>query len=508
MAAITLILTLACGLFYWQTSALIRHQLRERLMITAGIVASNLDAALHERIRSQSDPEYQAIREQLIQMRAISPTIRDIYTMRPSAGPEWHFIVDAESPDSALFSAYGAPYEVKQEPGILGSLAGLSASKDLYADEYGVWLSGYAPIRGQDGLVPAIVGVDMSAAEVLAKEAEVRRIILVVFGLGLVVAFGASVWLASFLNKPIGQLVKGTRLAAEGDLMAQVPEDRKDELGELAHAFNVMLGELNRQREELREQERMRGELATARRIQQAMLPTSAPDSGSLNIDFFAESASEVGGDYFDFLPVGEHQMAIAIGDVTGHGVPAALLMAVVRSCLHTQVLTSHRVSDVMKVANSLVRSSSLERQLMTFFYSILDTRTGVLTYANAGHLHPYLYRAATGTVETLPSGSYPLGVRDGTTYAEKQVQLQPGDLLVFFSDGIIEAQSPAGEEFGFDRMEGLVCRLGPQPADRFVKGLLGEWRQFTLAAKEQPTEDDVTVVAVKLASADVPLSI
>jgi sigma-B regulation protein RsbU (phosphoserine phosphatase) len=506
MAAITGILALACGLFYQQTSGLIREQLRERLMITAGIVAADIDGEAHERIRSQSDPEYQAIWERFQRLIVVHPSIRVIYTMRATRGPQWHFVLDSEDPSSELASSYGTPYDVSGEPEISDGLKGLSASKKLYPDDYGVWLSGYAPIRGQDGVAHSIVGVDMSAEQVLAKEAEMRRIILMVFSLGLVVAFGASVWLASFLNKPIGQLVKGTRLAAEGDLTAQVPEDRKDELGELAHAFNVMLGELNRQREELREQERMRGELATARRIQQAMLPASAPESGSLNIDFFAESASEVGGDYFDFLPVGEHQMAIAIGDVTGHGVPAALLMAVVRSCLHTQVLTSHRVSDVMKVANSLVRSSSLERQLMTFFYSILDTRTGVLTYANAGHLHPYLYRAATGTVETLPSGSYPLGVRDGTTYAEKQVQLQPGDLLVFYSDGIIEAQSPAGEEFGFDRMEGLVCRLGPQPADRFVTELLGEWRQFTLATKEQPTEDDVTVVAVKLASAGVPL--
>lgn len=507
MLAITVILALACGLFYMQSSGVIRAQLRERLMITAGIVASNLDGEAHERIRSEADPEYRQIKDQLVRMREVSPSIRVIYTMKANKGPNWHFVVDTEPPDSELYSAYGDPYNVLQDPELMAGLRGLSASKTLLPDQYGVWLSGFAPIRGEDGVAHSIVGVDMSASEVLAKEAAMLRIILGVFGVGMVVAFGASVWLARFLNKPIGQLVKGTRLAAEGDLTARVPEDRKDELGELAHAFNLMLSELNRQRDELREQERMRGELATARRIQQAMLPASAPESGSLNIDFFAESASEVGGDYFDFLPVGEHQMAIAIGDVTGHGVPAALLMAVVRSCLHTQVLTNHRVIDVMKVANNLVRSSSLERQLMTFFYSILDTRTGILTYANAGHLHPYLFRASTGVVEILPSASYPLGVRDSATYPEKQVQLHPGDLLVFYSDGIIEAKSPDGEEFGFDRMEGLVRSHGDLPADRFVKELLAEWRQFTLASKEQPNEDDVTVVAVKLAGAEVPLS-
>ncbi len=506
MLVITLILALACGLFYQQTSGLIRQQLRERLMITAGIVASNLDADAHERIRSQADREYVTIKNQLIRMRAISPTIRDIYTMRAAKGPNWHFVVDAEDPDSALFSAYGVAYDVTREPEMMAGIKGLSASKNLYPDEYGIWLSGYAPIRDANGVAHSFVGVDMSAKEVLAKEAAMLKIIFGIFGVGLLVAFGASVWLARFLNKPIGQLVLGTRLAAEGDLSARVPEGRMDELGELAHAFNLMLGELNRQRDGLREQDRMRGELATARRIQQAMLPAAAPDSGGLNIDFFAESASEVGGDYFDFLPLGDQQMAIAIGDVTGHGVPAALLMAVVRSCLHTQVLTSHRVIDVMKVANTLVRSSALDRQLMTFFYSILDTRTGTLTYANAGHLHPYLFRAATGLVEILPSASYPLGVRENPTYPEKQVQLYPGDLLVFYSDGIIEAQSPGGEEFGFDRMEALVRKYGEHAADRFVAELLAEWRQFTFEGIERPTEDDVTMVVVKLAVAEVPV--
>ena len=504
MLAITLILALACSLFHQQASVRIREQLKDRLMMVAGVVSSTIDVEAHERIRSDADPEYTQIKEQLNRLRAKSPGIRDLYTMRVSPGPDWYFVVSAEPPESKAFSPYGAPYEVAKVPGLQESLKGLSASHAVYTDEYGVWLSGYAPVTEKDGKVRYVVGVDMSAQEVLAQEAAMLRIILGVFGVGLVVAFGASVWLARFLNKPIGQLVQGTRLAAEGDLSARVPEDRMDELGELAHAFNVMLNELNRQRDELREQERMRGELATARRIQQAMLPTSAPESGSLNIDFFAESASEVGGDYFDFLPVGEHQMAIAIGDVTGHGVPAALLMAVVRSCLHTQVLTNHRVIDVMKVANNLVRSSSLERQLMTFFYSILDTRTGILTYANAGHLHPYLFRAATGEVEILPSASYPLGVRNNASYPEKQVQLHPGDLLVFYSDGIIEAKNPEGEEFGFDRMEGFVRTLGANSADRFVKELLSEWRDFAFDGKEQPSEDDVTVVVVKLTASQV----
>ncbi|HEY9854927.1 MAG TPA: PP2C family protein-serine/threonine phosphatase, partial [Stenomitos sp.] len=222
-----------------------------------------------------------------------------------------------------------------------------------------------------------------------------------------------------------------------------------------------------------------------------------APESKTLNIDFYAQSASEVGGDYFDFLPLDDHQMALVIGDVTGHGVPAALLMAMVRSCLHTQVLSNHQISDVMRVANSTVYKGSYERRLMTFFYSILDTESGLLRFANAGHLHPYLFRAQDRQVQHLDVSSYPLGVKATSNYPEQQIQLSDGDLLLFYSDGIIEAVNPQGEEFGFDRMEEMIAQLGHLGASDIVKSLIVEWRRFTEEG-ERPPEDDVTVVAVK----------
>jgi sigma-B regulation protein RsbU (phosphoserine phosphatase) len=258
-----------------------------------------------------------------------------------------------------------------------------------------------------------------------------------------------------------------------------------------------MLGELAQKQQELKEQERVLQELATARKIQQAILPSEAPESKTLNIDFYAQSASEVGGDYFDFLPLDDHQMAIVIGDVTGHGVPAALLMAMVRSCLHTQVLSNHQISDVMRVANSTVYKGSYERRLMTFFYSILDTQSGLLRFANAGHLHPYLFRAEDAQVQQLDVSSYPLGVKANSIYPEQQVQLSDGDLMVFYSDGIIEAMNPQGEEFGFERMEEAIARHGHLCATDIVNSLLLDWRRFTMDGERAP-EDDVTVVAVK----------
>ncbi|HEY9766239.1 MAG TPA: PP2C family protein-serine/threonine phosphatase, partial [Chroococcales cyanobacterium] len=187
------------------------------------------------------------------------------------------------------------------------------------------------------------------------------------------------------------------------------------------------------------------------------------------------------------------------IGDVTGHGVPAALLMAMVKSCLHTQVLSNYRVSDVMEVANNAVFKSTFDRRLMTFFYSILDTKKGILTFANAGHLYPYLFRASTKEVLSLEVSSYPLGVRPNTVYKEESVRVDDGDILVFYSDGIIEAMNALKEEFGFDRLEKIIRESGDRSASEIVKELLLRWRIFVSEGEAQPTEDDVTVVVVKM---------
>lgn len=499
LVVITAMLAVASGLFYTQARAVLIDQLKERLRLTASLAAASIDGDLHQQIHSVDDPLYARVKQKLVRFKDANHEIRALYTMRPVKGKMWAFVVDAEPPQSSFFSPPGEPYDVSGDLENAEGLLHPTASKQLYRDQYGVWLSGYAPIIGKDGVHRAVVGVDMSARKVIEEEQHIQRMAFGIFLFGLILAALVSQFMAQLLNRPIGQLVEGARQASEGDLSVRVPETRRDELGELASSFNHMLKDLARQREELKEQERMSQELATARKIQQAMLPSEPPESRALNIDFFAESASEVGGDYFDFLPLENGKMAIAIGDVTGHGVPAALLMAMIKSCLHTQVRTNHQVAEVMSVANNAVFTSTFDRRLMTFFYSILDTKRGTLTFANAGHLHPYLFRAASREVTTLETHSYPLGVRPNVTYKEQSTELEAGDLLVFYSDGIIEAQNPHGEEFGFDRLEAFIRKNGHLRASELVREFLQQWRSFVFEGNIQATDDDVTVVAVKL---------
>ncbi|HEY9899123.1 MAG TPA: SpoIIE family protein phosphatase [Pantanalinema sp.] len=497
------------GIFYAQTSNVFRQQLREQLKALAGTAALMVDVDAHQRARSEGDPFYQRFHGLLRRMKEANPGIGYIYTMRQDASGRWHYLIDSAKPGEPGHSAFDQPYDGTGYRTMDRALTHPAADRKFSTDTFGTWLSGFAPIRDASGKTVAIVGVDMSAADVLHEERRLLETALAIFIAGLAFALGTSVWLARILSKPIAQLAEGTRKVSEGDLSIRVPAARSDELGDLARSFNAMTQAIETHRDELKESERMTQELATARKIQQAMLPAEAPSDEAVNIDFYLETSTEVGGDYFDFLPLGDNKLALVIGDVTGHGVPAALLMAVIKSCLHTQVLTDFRVPNVMGIANSILHQSSFERRFMTFFYSLLDTETGRLAYANAGHPYPFHYRSAQRTVEMLEMASYPLGVRPTLRVKEQEVTLEPGDVLVFYSDGIIEAQNARGEEFGFERMEKLILENGHLSAEILKERLLETWQHHVYdgtrpldyhAIKAAQADDDVTIVVVKYA--------
>ncbi len=510
MASVLLVGTI--GAYYFTATHTFREELRERLMGTASTTATLIDGAEHGALKSEQDPAYLRIQALLKRIKAANPEVRYLYTMRLDDSGTWRFVVDATPSGDPDHSAINEAYTPDDEEALVSMRQGLegnAADQTFHSDKYGTWLSGYAPIKDINGRVYGMVGVDMSAKRILREEGRLIQMALFILVAGFFFALLTSLWLARLLTRPVNQLVAGTQRVADGDLTVRVPQERSDELGDLARSFNEMIGAIATHREELKETERMSQELATARKIQQAMLPAAAPFDKSLNIDFYLETSTEVGGDYFDFLPLGESKLAFVIGDVTGHGVPAALLMAVIKSCLHTQVLTNHKVADVMTIANSILHQSSFERRFMTFFYSILDTETGRLTYANAGHLYPYLYRQATGELYTLEMASYPLGVRPMLVVNEKEVMLEHGDVLFFYSDGIIEAKNPEGEEFGFERLEQLIRAHGHRTAESVKAKLLEEWKAFVYAGAtpEQLTgplalraDDDVTIVVVKYA--------
>jgi hypothetical protein len=242
------------------------------------------------------------------------------------------------------------------------------------------------------------------------------------------------------------------------------------------------------------ERERVKAEIDAANRIQAALLPQHAPRMTGASVASHYRAATEIGGDYFDFLEQPGGEIGIAFGDVAGHGLTSGIVMSMAKSALLVQVDYDSSPRAVLNVLNDIVIRTAPKRMMMTFFFGLLDPRTQTLRFSSAGHLDPYAYRAATGKLEALSSWGFPLGIRRRDPFREHVVEFSPGDRLVLYSDGLIEAVDDDGEPFGFDRFEQAILAAGKQGADDIKKSLLSAVRKFT---RNRPPEDDQTLVVV-----------
>lgn len=253
--------------------------------------------------------------------------------------------------------------------------------------------------------------------------------------------------------------------------------------------------ELQAAREEIARlaRERVEHELNTARRIQLSLLPKETPALEGWSIATYYQPAREVGGDFYDFLPLADGRLGIVLGDVTDKGVPAALVMATTRSMLRAAAPSSTTPGAVLARVNELLCADLPASMFVTCFYAILDPLTGRLCYANAGQDLPYLRRADASIVELRAAGM-PLGLMPAMTYDEHDIELAPTESVVFYSDGLVEAHNARREMFGFPR---LAESLGRAPASGdTIAMLLGALADFTGAGWEQ--EDDVTLLTLR----------
>ncbi|HEY2954911.1 MAG TPA: SpoIIE family protein phosphatase [Candidatus Eisenbacteria bacterium] len=245
---------------------------------------------------------------------------------------------------------------------------------------------------------------------------------------------------------------------------------------------------------ELLERRRLEKELAIARDIQQSFLPKSAPSLAGFDLAGTARAHDEVGGDYYDFIPVGETRLGIAIADVSGKGIPAALIMAGFRMSLLAEIRNEFAIRAVMRKVNSLLHESLERERFVTAFYGLLDLRNRVLIYSNGGHNPPILLRAS-GAIEYLTDGGVALGVLPDSSYEDRPVQLESGDVIVMFTDGVSEAESPTGELFGRRRIEKVVARLAGRTSQEILEGLVQAVLDW---AGERGPNDDLTLVVLR----------
>jgi hypothetical protein len=269
--------------------------------------------------------------------------------------------------------------------------------------------------------------------------------------------------------------------------------------GKIAEEWGGSLGHselLRRQRleQEISERARIEQELQVARSIQQASLPKEVPTIEGWQISPFYQPAREVGGDFYDFLELKDGQLGLVVGDATGKGVPAALVMASARSMLRAVAQASdYSPGDVLRRVNDSLVIDIPPNMFVTCFYAILDPDSGSLSYANAGHDLPYLWHG--GDAGELRARGMPLGLMPGMSYEEKKIDLDVGEGVFFYSDGLVEAHAPKGEMFGFPRLRRLIAHHSEEERS-LGEFLLEELYSFVGEGWEQ--EDDITLLTLE----------
>jgi len=236
-------------------------------------------------------------------------------------------------------------------------------------------------------------------------------------------------------------------------------------------------------------------ELEVARSIQRHLLPSGTPEVAGFDVYGLNLPATEVGGDYFDWIPLDGRGLAVALGDVTGHGVPAALLMSHLRASFHAEARPGTGECAITVAMNRSLARAAQAGRFATFFLVRFDREGGVLRYCNAGHNPPLLVRA--GAIEELMATGLPLGMIEDTDYTEESRAFAPGDTLVIYSDGVTEAPNARDQEYGEERLQRKVLELLGQGAGarRLVEGILEDVRAF---ARDRLSTDDVTIVVVR----------
>lgn len=235
------------------------------------------------------------------------------------------------------------------------------------------------------------------------------------------------------------------------------------------------------------------------------MLPQEEMQLDKFDVTGFSESADETGGDYYDWYNLGEGQFIVGVGDVTGHGIDAAMIVSMAKSCLYNQVVSSPEVPDVMAALNRTLndmaqKAQRQHRKLMSFIYSYFDTETLTCKMASAGHWFPYHYSASTGTLTNFPDfqGTFPLGQRPAEKFkcTEHQITVEPNDILIYFTDGLHEAQNTQGQDYDFERLEQLIHWYKDLSAHEIKARIQADWEDHI---KGHGMDDDMTLVVIKV---------
>jgi sigma-B regulation protein RsbU (phosphoserine phosphatase) len=323
----------------------------------------------------------------------------------------------------------------------------------------------------------------------------------------LLAAF-VGVSLTRAITSAVHNLYEGTKRIRAGDLAHRIEVKGNDQLAELGKSFNSMAENLERLLKSEKERQRLQAELEIAREVQAQLHPKEMPNLGSLEVVSVCHAARLVSGDYYDYQRMGEHKLAVAIGDVAGKGISAALLMATLQSAMRSQLrhcmemagsspngsaYGSMSTARLMSNLNQHLYASTAPEKYATFFFSIYDDQTEVLSYTNAGHLPPILVRG--GEVSLFDVNGTVVGAFPDVPYEESRQKLESGDLLVCYTDGITEPENEYGEMFGEDRLIEILKAHSGLGAGEVADAVVRAVQEWTASPELQ---DDMTMLVAR----------
>jgi phosphoserine phosphatase RsbU/P len=392
------------------------------------------------------------------------------------------------------------------------------AVRSMEVDNQVIYIS-YAPVRSMNWgfalfrpaseiMAPAEKTGDAikTATIVAGKEIDTRtawilHVFAVLFCILLFIVILLSFLHARIITRPVEALRQGTVAIGKGDLDYRLTIDTGDEFEVLAHSFNTMASDLKQNIEDLRrttaDKERYIKEMEVAKEIQDNFLPEFTPKIPGIDLAATSIPAMEIGGDLYDFIPVAGDRWGLAIADVSGKGVSAALFMALCSTLIRVSGGTEADPSVVLEHANQLIYADGRSSMFITLFYGVLDPAKRTFTYVNAGHNSPLLVRGDLPAVRTLDeSRCIALGVVPEVNIACAELELEPGDLIVMYTDGVTEAFNPQDEEFGEERLMDYLKEHRKYPVQEIMDGLIEEVRRF---CGSRPQSDDITLLIVRV---------
>ncbi|MDI9571525.1 MAG: SpoIIE family protein phosphatase [Pseudomonadota bacterium] len=374
-----------------------------------------------------------------------------------------------------------------------------------------------APIRGTPYMVAATTYIDefsRPAEETKGRIAtatesirgEIKKVVegirtsfvMIMTAMFLIVA-AISFFLSRMITDPILALMRGAKAIGRVEMEHTVEVKTGDELEVLADSFNAMARDLKLHMENLRcttaEKERLEKELEIARGIQLRLLPQRPPSIEGMDLAANNVPAQEIGGDFFDFIPISPGSWGLVIADVSGKGMPAAIFMGLSRTIVRASATDNLSAAAAIRQANELICRDSTSGMFVTLFYAILDVQERRLRYVNAGHNPPLLLRN-DGEVEQLRTRGIALGIARSIDLQEDERDLQPGDMVVLYTDGVTEAINDRSEAFGVGRLIEIVRENSELPA----RGIIAKLEEAVVAfAGKEPQFDDITLLVLKV---------